>query len=63
MDGVYLPLLTFPYFLLPVTIHMQLQQKIFLKFDQGLTANLSLIPFPSPHGSRQVARGEFLAIK
>jgi hypothetical protein len=54
---------------------MQLQQKIFLKFDQGLTislqtsrlshfpANFSLIPFPSPHDSRQVARGEFLAIK
>jgi len=48
MDGVYLPLLTFPYFLLPVTIHMRLHAiakiffvaiatKIFLKFDQGLT--------------------------
>ena len=31
--------------------------------SHNLTANLSLIPFPSPHGSRQVARGEFLAIK
>ena len=40
MDGFYLPLLTFPYFLLPVTIHMQLQKKIFLKFDQGLTISL-----------------------